>query len=68
MKNTLTLTLALKPSPQLVKRIKAWLKKEMAPHLVLKIQVNPAILAGAIISFQGRYLDFSLKKKIEKLR
>lgn len=63
---TVNLTLAFLPSKSLVKKLALWFKKNFGSKVVLDIQVDPKILGGAILSFNGYYRDFSLKKKLER--
>ena len=63
---TVNLTLAFRPSAALVKKITSWFKKNLSSQAILAIQTDPGILGGAIISFNGHYHDFSLKKQLEK--
>ncbi|MBL7078035.1 F0F1 ATP synthase subunit delta [Candidatus Shapirobacteria bacterium] len=68
VKKTVDLTLAFSPGKDLLKKITAFVREKVASGAVLKITVDPKILGGAIISFQGKYLDGSLKEAILKRR
>jgi len=53
------LTLAYEPSPQ---DIEVFFK---AAGKILDISKDARILGGAVVSYQGKYSDYSLKKKLE---
>jgi len=48
-------------------RIKKWFKEENHQEVILDITVNPKIVGGAIIEYQGYFRDFSLVKEMDKL-
>lgn len=60
----LGLTVAVKPSPAFLAKIGRWLRDEIDQRVVLDIKVDPLIIAGAIISFEGKYLDLSAGKRL----
>jgi F0F1-type ATP synthase delta subunit len=60
------LTLAFTPTESFRKKISAWLQKEIGRPLFLKITVDKTILGGAIIIYNGRYQDASLRKKLDE--
>lgn len=62
---TINLTLAIEPSQALMKKIVSWFKKTAGPNLTLDINVDRSILGGMIVSYQGRYQDLSLKRKLD---
>lgn len=63
---TVSLTLAFSPSKVLIKKLAAWVKENVGPAVILEIKTDTTILGGLILSFQGRYQDLSLKKKLEE--
>ncbi len=63
----LKIQLAFSPTPSFIKEISNWLKRNLKKKVLLDVEVNPAIVGGAILEYRGRYLDLSLKKEIEKL-
>ncbi len=63
----LKIQLAFSPSLETVEKISRFLKKEVGRKIILDILVNPEIVGGAILEYQGKYLNFSLAKEIEKL-
>jgi hypothetical protein len=64
--NAVKIILAVEPSRSLVKDIWAWVEKNVGEEIILEIKINPGIMGGLLISWNGRYADFSLRKKWEK--
>lgn len=60
------ITLAFQPKEELIKRIQDWFYRTLSTFVVLDIAVNPDIIAGAIVTTNGKYYDFSLEKQTEK--
>ena len=61
------LEIAFTPTEEFVLKIKEWFKEKIKKKIILDIVVNPKIVGGARIEFQGKWRDFSLEKEIEKL-
>ena len=61
------LDIAFFPTDNFLNRISQWLQKEIGQKVILDITVNPKVVAGAIIEYQGNWRDFSLAKKIDQL-
>ena len=66
MKPVFDLTTGIQPSKSLTARLRSLLEEKFAQQATLKVQVNPEILAGAIITFKGYYFNFSLQKKLNE--
>jgi succinate dehydrogenase flavin-adding protein (antitoxin of CptAB toxin-antitoxin module) len=61
------LSLAFKPPSDLLERIVLWVRSKMEPKGILEIVVDEGVIGGAMITFNGRYQDFSLKKSLKKV-
>jgi F0F1-type ATP synthase delta subunit len=48
-------------------KVKEWFREKVKRRVILDIFVNPKIVGGARIEFQGKWRDFSLEKEIEKI-
>lgn len=59
------LVLAFDPNHKTLERIHNFVKETIGIGYILDIEVSENILGGTIIIFDGKYYDFSLKKKIE---
>lgn len=63
----LELTVAYTPSAKTERRIVEWCEDNIGTNVILKFRKDPSIVAGAVISYQGRMHDYSLEKKINEL-
>jgi F0F1-type ATP synthase delta subunit len=61
------LILACEPSIKLVETIALWLKANVGRSVVLDITLDKKLIGGAIVEYDGKYGDFSLKSKLELL-
>jgi F0F1-type ATP synthase delta subunit len=59
------LVLAFDPTHKTIENIHNFIKENMGIGYILDIEVSENILGGAIVIFNGKYNDFSLKKSIE---
>jgi F0F1-type ATP synthase delta subunit len=55
----LNLTLAYEPTRVNINTFSAWVKKNVGENVVLDINVDPAIIAGAQIVWNGKYKNYS---------
>ncbi len=51
---------------EIVSEISAWFVENFGKVVLIDLNVNTELVAGAVISFNGRELDFSLKKRIDQ--
>ena len=63
----LKIEIAFPPTKTFLQKVFNWLKEEMNEKLILDIAVNPSIVGGAVIAYEGKYGNFSLAKKIDEL-
>jgi hypothetical protein len=61
------LEIAFEPSEEFILKIEGWFREKVKRRMILDIFVNPKIVGGARIEFQGKWRDFSLEKEIEKI-
>ena len=61
------LEIAFSPNDDYLEKISQWLEKELGRKIILDLAINPKIVGGAIIEYQGNWRDFSLAKEIDKL-
>lgn len=62
---TLKLYLAFSPSKDLIDKLFNWIINNLGNSIILSILEDKTILGGTIIEFNGQYLDYSLKKRLE---
>ncbi len=61
---TLQLTIAFHPDEITIAVFSSWVKKNIANNVLLDIQIDKTIGAGALIIIDGKYKDFSIRKKL----
>jgi F0F1-type ATP synthase delta subunit len=59
------LVLAFDPTRKTIEHIHSFIENAIGVGYILDIEVSEDVLGGAIIIFNGKYYDFSLKKNIE---
>jgi hypothetical protein len=62
---TIKIVLAFDPSTKTIENVHNFITDLLGIGYILEIEVFQEILAGAIVIFNGKYIDFSLKKRIE---
>jgi F0F1-type ATP synthase delta subunit len=62
----LSLQIAVEPTPSMVEELSSWLMYQLGQKYFLDIEVNPSLVAGAVVSVGGLIKDYTLKKKIEE--
>ena len=62
----LKISLSFEASENSIDNLFNWVLKNLGNGIVLDIKTDKAILGGAIIEFEGRYKDLTLKKKLEE--
>lgn len=60
------LTIAYSPSEKSLENIYNWVFKNIGENIILDIDIDSGLLGGAIISYKGKYSDYSLKKSLEE--
>lgn len=63
----ITLTLAFQAQQSTIDKISSFARQNLGENTIIEINVEPNILGGAIIVFNGRYHDYSLKTKLEEV-
>ena len=61
-----TLRLAFEPQYDLVKSISSWFDSELQSHVLLDIVVDPSVIGGLIVEWNGSHRDYTLKKIIQE--
>ena len=62
----LSACIGFEPSSSFIESVSGWLKKNVDDKLVVDIVLNTMLLGGVQLSYAGKYLDLSLRKKISK--
>lgn len=64
---TLKISLAIDPPGKMVEHFFDWVKENIGQGIILDIDKDETILGGAIITFNGIYKDFSLRRSLEEI-
>lgn len=64
---TTPLTIAFEPREQTLTMLSDWFLLHMNKHVIFDITVDPSLIAGAAITFNGKYFDFSVKQQFEQI-
>ncbi len=62
-----TLTLAVEPNESMLKAISSWFLLNLNKQILFEIQIDPDLVGGAAINYQGKYYNFSVKPEFEKI-
>jgi hypothetical protein len=62
----LDLTISFEPSNSTVNHISSWVKENLGETIIINFINDPKIIAGAMISYNGRYIDLSLLTKFNQ--
>jgi len=60
------LVLAFDPTRKTIENIHNFVKDTVGAGYILDIEVSGEVLGGAIVIFNGKYNDFTLKKRVEE--
>ena len=55
------LTLAFEPSSTGLNRMLSFVRENINENLILELKYDPSIIGGSLISYNGKYHDFSMK-------
>jgi F0F1-type ATP synthase delta subunit len=61
----LELTIVFDPKQEVIERIWLWVRKNVGEGVVIKFNVDRSIGAGAVLVYEGKYRNYSLKKKLD---
>lgn len=61
--SVLTLTLAFQPSDKTLQAVSEWFILNIKKQVLFDIQVDKNLIAGAVITYNGKYLDASIRQK-----
>lgn len=60
-------TIAFEPKESTIDSLFAWVSQNLKVGLILDVNVDKTILGGAIIEYEGKYEDLSLRKRMEEM-
>lgn len=60
--------MAIEPERETLIKISDWFERELGKKFILDVKINPKILGGLIIEYNGKWRDFSLAKKLKTIQ
>ncbi len=63
---TIHISFPVEPSPEVLQKLVAWLRKEIDPRIVIRVGMQPTIAAGVIVRTPNHQFDFSLRQHLQK--
>ena len=63
----LSITLAFEPNEDTLNLLNEWFVINTKKQFVFDISINPNLIAGVALNFNGKFLDFSVSQKFGKL-
>lgn len=61
---SITITLAAIPSGELKAKLVGWIRKELAPDMLVNFRLNRNILGGMVVAYGSHIFDWSFKRKL----
>lgn len=61
----LKLTLAFEPSEAVIGNLSRWARQNLAAGILLDLSLDRSVLGGSVISYNGKFYDLTLKKKLQ---
>lgn len=65
---TVHISFAAEPSAAVLQKIVSWLRQNISPVILVRIGLQPSIVAGCTIRTTNRYFDLSLQKHLQARR
>lgn len=62
-----SLTIAFEPTEQTLKVISEWFVMNLKKQAIFDFIVDPSIIAGAIINYNGKFKDYSFKNPVKQM-
>lgn len=63
----LSLTIAFEPNQQMLTSLSEWFLVNMKKQMLFDITVDRTVVAGAIISYKGKFSDFSIRPTFQRI-
>lgn len=60
------ISFSLEPPAAMVQKITEWFRREVHPHMMLQVGIQPTIGAGCIVRTQNKFFDFSLRQHLQR--
>jgi F0F1-type ATP synthase delta subunit len=60
------MTLAIEPDQQILKSMSNWFLLNLKKQILIETQIDPTLIAGANIEYQGKHFDSSIKSVFDQ--
>jgi hypothetical protein len=61
------ITIHKEPNERLKEAVKSWIDANLGTKVIANFENKKSILGGAIISYKGKYVDYSLEKRLNSV-
>ena len=61
------ITFAIEPNEEILKSVSDWLLLNLKKQVLVDPEIDPDLIAGAVVSFQGKRLDSSIRSTFEQI-
>lgn len=58
------ISFAASPRADFLSKIAGWFRREVHPHALLEVGLQPSIAAGCVLRTNSKYFDFSLRRRM----
>lgn len=62
-----SLTIAFEPSEATLQAISSWFLLNLKKQMLFEFTVDSSLIGGAVINYNGKFKDYSVKKPVEQL-
>jgi len=62
-----SLTFAIEPTEQILKSVSDWFLLNLKKQVLIEPEIDPSLIAGAVVAFQGKRLDSSIRSVFEQI-
>jgi len=63
----LRLTLAFEPSEAVINGFSYWSRNNLKPGILLDLSLDRNLVGGAVIAYEGKFYDYSLRNKVKQI-
>lgn len=65
---TITIYIPFALPPREAEKLGRWLRENVHPQVMLELRLDPTVIGGCALAWQGRYKDYSLRRLFKKRR
>lgn len=65
--DTVAITLGFDPSMRFLREVAQWFSVLLGRKVLLDVNIENSVVGGCIVNYNGKYIDYTLKKTLEEL-